>query len=190
MDGLAENQLFLSAAGYLTEVQLTQGAGVMLADSFVQSDDEVSMLGAALGGRGGYLSGDGGRVDPAAPVFEVTTGTVDSNDHIVNKEDHAGGVEVGEYTAPIEATITNDGGTTTVTDTLIVDTIIGVDVAPTGGADGVINATEYDGGVTLTGSVTCGDIVVVTIDGTDYTAVVTGTTWALDVSTHVITAGD
>lgn len=274
MDGVAENQLFLSAGGNLTEVQLTQGAGadyfaayfdgegmgkfsatdelyfardadVMLADSFGQSDDEVGMLGAALGGLapvfgwGGAATAagaaaivalpGGGGGGPDAPEVIVTSGT-DGTDHIVNEEDHADGVEIGgtgtpgatidvvigattetitvgddgtwevifdpadvdtgEYTTPVEVTITNDGGASTVTDTLIVDTIIGVDVAPTGGTDGVINATEYDGGVILTGSVTGGDTVVVTIDGTDYTATITDTTWTLDVSTDVITAGD
>jgi hypothetical protein len=87
-------------------------------------------------------------------------------------------------------TITNDGGTTTVTDTLVVDTVIGVDVAATGGADSVINAQEYNGGVTLTGSISGGDAIVVSIDGTDCTAVVTDSTWSLDVSPDVITAGD
>ncbi|AGI66957.1 hypothetical protein OAN307_c12630 [Octadecabacter antarcticus 307] len=38
MDGLAENQLFLSAAGYLTEVQLTQGAGVGYFTSYVSGE--------------------------------------------------------------------------------------------------------------------------------------------------------
>jgi hypothetical protein len=65
-----------------------------------------------------------------------------------------------------------------------------VDIAATGGADSVINAQEYDGGVTLTGSVSGGDTIVVTIDGTDFPAVVTDTTWTLDASPDVITAGD
>ncbi|AGI72574.1 hypothetical protein OA238_c25240 [Octadecabacter arcticus 238] len=78
----------------------------------------------------------------------------------------------------------------TVTETLVVDTVIGVDIAATGGADSVINAQEYDGGVTLTGGVSGGDTIVVTIDGTDYAAVVTDTTWILDASPDVITAGD
>ena len=76
MDGVSENELFLSADGFLTEVQLNAGAGsdyyasyvgsdgvvgkfaldddlyfmrspdVMLADSYVPADDEVGMLGA------------------------------------------------------------------------------------------------------------------------------------------------
>ena len=87
-------------------------------------------------------------------------------------------------------TITNDGGTTIVTDTLVVDTVIGVDVAATGGADSVVNAQEYTGGVTLTGSISGGDAIVVAIDGTDYTAILTDSTWSLDVSPDVITAGD
>ena len=277
MDGVSENELFLSAGGSLTEVQLTQGAGadyfanyvdgegmgkfsasddlyfardaeVMLADAFVQSDDEVGMLGAALGGLApmfgwggaaaaagaaaiiGLPGGGAAGSDPVVPQVNVTTGTSDGNQHVVNEEDHADGVEIGgtgtpgatvdvvigattetttvdddgtwevifdpvdvdtgEYTTPVEVTITNDGGTMTVTETLVVDTVIGVDIAATGGADSVINAQEYDGGVTLTGGVSGGDTIVVTIDGTDYAAVVTDTTWILDASPDVITAGD
>jgi hypothetical protein len=128
MNGVSENQLFLSAGGSLTEVQLTQGAGadyfanyvdgdgmgkysasddlqflrdadVMLAESFVESDDEVGMLGAAIGGLapifgwGGAAAaagaaaivglpgggGGGGGGDPVAPQVDVTTGTTDGN---------------------------------------------------------------------------------------------------------------
>jgi hypothetical protein len=222
----------------------------MSADSFAESNDEVGMLGSAIGGLAPIFGwcgaaaaagaaaivglpgggGGGGGGNPVAPQVDVTTGTTDGNQHVVNEEDHADGVEIGgtgtpsatvgvvigtttetttvgvdgtwevifdpvdvdtgEYTAPAEVTITNGGGTTTVTDTLVVDTIIGVDIAATGGDDGVVNAQEYNGGVTLTGSFTGGDAIVVTIDGTDYAAVVTDTTWTLDVSTDVITAGD
>ena len=271
-EGVTENQLFLSADGFLTEVQLTSGAGAdyfanyvegdgaigkfalnddlyfmrgadaMLADSFVPQDDEVGMLGAALGGLapifgwGGAaavgaaaLVVGGGGGGSTAPEVAVTAGT-ESNEHVVNKDDHSDGVEIagtgtpgatvdvtidgttetttvsdtgdwevifdpadvntGEYDVPVEVTITNDGGTTTVTDTLIVDTIIGVDMAPTGGDDGIINAIEHAAGVTLSGTVTGGDSVVVTINGTDYAALVTGTAWTLDLASGVLSGGE
>jgi len=281
MEGVTENQLFLSADGFLTEVQLNSGAGadyyasyiegegavgkfavnddlyfmrsadVMLADSFTPEDDQVGMLGAALGGIaplfgwggaaaaagaaalvGGTGGGGGG---PAAPEVAVTEGT-EANEHIVNQEDHADGVEIagtgtpgatvdvtidgttesttvdedglwevifapgdidtGEYQVPVEVTITNEGGSTTVTDTLIVDTVIGTSMDATGGADSVVNASEYDGGVTLTGTVTGSSTVVVTIDGQDYDAIVTYDettltgTWTLDVASSVMGEGE
>lgn len=277
MEGVSENQLFLSEGGGLTEVELTQGAGadyfasyvaqdgagkfalnddlyfmrdadVMLADAFVPADDEVGMLGAALGGlapifgwggaaaaagaavvAGGLGGGGGGNGGPAAPVVTVDTGT-EANDHVVNEADHADGVEItgtgtpgatvdvtiqgttetttvddngdwdvtfdagdieeGEYEAPVEVTITNEGGSTTVTDTLIVDTVIGVEMSTSGGDDGVINAAEFGNGVQLSGSVTGGDSVVVTIKGVDYDATVDGSTWTLDVASSVLGEGE
>ncbi|MCF2904302.1 Ig-like domain-containing protein [Octadecabacter sp. CECT 8868] len=272
MDGVSENELFLSANGFLTEVELNAGAGsdyyatytggdaaigkfatnddlyfmrdaeVMLADSYVPQDDGVGMLGAmaplfgwggaaaaAAAGAAVLVSGGGDDDGVAAPVVSVTAGT-EAAEHVVNEEDHADGVDIsgsgtpgatvevvidgvtetttvsedgewtvtfdpedvatGEYETPVEVTITNDGGSTTVTDTLIVDTVIGVDVEATGGADGVINAAEYDGGVTLTGTVTGGETVVVTIDGVDYNATVTDGTWTLDVGSDVMGEGE
>mgnify|MGYP000270978088 CR=1 FL=1 len=280
MEGGSENQLFLSSDGYLTEVDLSQGAGedyyasyiaddgvgkfamnddlyfmrgadVMLADSYDVADDEVGMLAAALGGlapalglggaaaavgaaalvagTGGGGGGGGGGGDPEVPTVTVATGTLDGNDHVVNEVDHADGVDVGgtgapgatvdvtinghtetttvdvdgnwavqfapatietgEYSTPIEVTISNEGGSATIVDTLVVDTIIGVDMAAQGGADGIINATEYAGGVTLTGTVTGGDSVVVTIAGVEYAATVSGSTWSLDVDTSVMGEG-
>ncbi len=273
MEGVSENELFLSADGFLTEVQLTQGAGedyfasyvegdgvgkfalnddlyfmrgadVMLAEAFNAADDEVGMLGiAALGapllGLGGAAAaagaavlvggGGGGGGGPEAPTVDITSGT-EANDHTVNEEEHADGtviggtgtpggvvdvvigdvtetttvdgdgnwevtfdpadIEEGEYTTPVDVTITNEGGSTTVVDTLIVDTVIGVDVTTAGGDDGVINAVEHAAGVTLGGTVTGGDTVIVTINGADYTATVTGSSWSLDLNSSVLGEGE
>ncbi|WP_375280564.1 Ig-like domain-containing protein [Pseudooctadecabacter sp.] len=273
-DGVASNELFLSSGGTLTEVNLTQGAGAdyfanYIADDGIGkfainedlyfmrgsdvlradvggADDEVGMLGAAIGGIGplfgwggaaaaagaAVIGGGGGGGDggPAAPVVDVTSGTVESDDTSVNEEDHADGVVIdgtgtpggdvevtidgttetttvseegdwtvtfdtediteGEYTTDVTVTITTEGGSTTVTETLVVDTVIGAEMDATGGADGIINAAEYDGGVTLTGTVTGGDSVVVTIGGVDYDATVTGGTWSLDVGTSVLGEGE
>jgi hypothetical protein len=164
LDGVSENKLFLSAGGSLTEVQLTQGAGadyfanyvdgegmgkfsasddlyfardaeVMLADAFVQSDDEVGMLGAALGGLApmfgwggaaaaagaaaiiGLPGGGAAGSDPVVPQVNVTTGTSDGNQHVVNEEDHADGVEIGGTGTP-GATVDVVIGATTETTTV------------------------------------------------------------------------
>lgn len=273
MDGVAENELFLSADGFLTEVNLTQGAGadyfanyvegdgmgkfaanddlyfmrgsdVMMADSFVPADDDVGMLAGALGGIAPMLgwggaaaagaaviatTGGGGDGGPTAPEVVITSGT-EGTDHVVNEEDHADGVEIGgtgevgatvdvtigtttettvvgedgtwevvfdptvvdtgEYTTPVTVTTTTEGGSTTVTDTLVVDTEIDVTMTDAGGDDGVINAVEHDAGVTLTGSVTGGESVTVTIGGVDYSTVVTGTSWSVDLPDGVLTTGE
>ncbi len=275
VEGVADTQLFLSADGYLSEVNLTQGAGedyfanyiaddgvgkyalnddlyfmrgsdVLLADASV-ADDDVGMLAGALGGIAAPLFGWGGAAAAAtvagaavltgggdgstpAPEVAVSEGTTDSNNHVVNEADHADGVEIvgtgtpgaqvdvtiddvtetttvaedgswgvvfapedvaeGEYTTDVIVTVTNGGGSTTVTDTLVVDTVIGVDLEASGGADGVINAVEFDGGVTLSGTVTGGESVVVTIAGADYDAVVVDGAWSLDVDSSVLGEGE
>ena len=278
MEGVIENELFLSADGFLTKVHLTSGAGahyyasyvqgdgavgkfalsddlyfmrgadVMLADSFVPEDDEVGMLGtafdglapvfgwggAAAAGAAALVVGGGGG-GSAAPEVAVTGGT-ESNGHVVNEEDHADGVEIagtgtpgatvdvtiqgttettaiteggtwevvfdptdidtGEYSVPVEVTATNEGGSTTVNDVLVVDTIISAAMDATGGADGVVNAVEYDDGMTLTGTVSGSNAVVVTINGQNYDATVTYDevsntgTWTLDVPTSVMGTGE
>jgi hypothetical protein len=147
----------------LSEVQLTQGAGadyfanyigsdgmgefstsddlhflrdadVMLADSFVQADDDVGMLGVELGGLapilgwGGAaaaagaaaiigLPGGGGESAPVAPQVVVTTGTNDGNQHVVTEEDHTDGVKIGGTGTP-GATVDVVIGTTTETTTV------------------------------------------------------------------------
>ena len=97
-EGVSENQLFLSSDGYLTEVDLTQGAGadyfanylqsdsagkfavnddlyfmrssdIMLADAYVPADDEVGMLGAMA-----PLFGWGGAAAAAGAAAIVSTG--------------------------------------------------------------------------------------------------------------------
>ncbi|MEL6959599.1 MAG: hypothetical protein AAGL89_11680, partial [Pseudomonadota bacterium] len=278
MDGVAENTLFLSADGYMTEVQLQQGAGadyfatyaqdsglgkfaanddlyfvrgadVIRADAAV-GDDDVGMLATALGGVAPFLGWggaaavgtaviagvDGGSTNgPPPPVIDVTGGVEGTGD-IINQEEHSTGVVLtgvgtpegnvtvtigdattttivdqdgnwsvtfppeeiptGEYDIPVDVVIVTEGGEATTTETLVVDTVIGASIDASGGADGVINAAEYDGGITLTGTVTGNDQVTVTIGGVDYEATVvydatslTGT-WSLDVPTSVWGEGE
>ena len=74
--------------------------------------------------------------------------------------------------------------------------MIGVSSSSVGGTDGVINASEFNGGVTLSGTVTGNDAVVVTINGQDYDAVVSYDevtnqgTWTLAVPAAVMGEGE
>jgi len=272
--GVASNDLFLSADGFLTDVNLSQGAGAdyfanytvddglgkfaanddlyfMRASNVLRADldaddAEVGMLGAAIGGLGPLFGWGGAAAAGAAvvaggvaassdgesnsPKVGVTAGTVESSDESVNQEGHADGVTItgtgtpggevdvtigdvtesttvgedgawevdfapedidpGEYTTDVTVTISTEDGTTTVVESLNVDTVIGADIDAAGGADGIINMTEFDGGVTLSGAVTGGDSVVVTIDGVDYDATVTDGAWSLDVASSVLGEGE
>jgi len=162
------------------EVEVTVGAGT---DGHVVNEEDHSD-GVEIGGTGTV----GGTVDVTVNgTTETTIVGEDGTWEVVFGPDD---IDTGEYETPIDVTITNEGGTTTTTDTLVVDTIIGVETNALGGTDGVVNAVEYGTGVTLTGTVTGGDSVVVEIDGTEYEATVTGNTWSIDVATSVLGDGE
>lgn len=97
----------------------------------------------------------------------------------------------GEYEADISVTLTDGDQTATATDVLVVDTIANVSVeVETVEADGVVNAAEESDGFTLTGATEEGSSVVVTINGQEYDATVTGSDWALDVPAGTIEGGE
>ncbi|MEL6640082.1 MAG: Ig-like domain-containing protein [Pseudomonadota bacterium] len=97
----------------------------------------------------------------------------------------------GDYEQNISVTVTDEGGTATANDVLVVDTVVTVTIDTANvETDGVINFTEEADGFTLTGTVDADAAVTVTIDGNTYDAVVTGTTWSLDVAQDVIAQGE
>ena len=146
-------------------------------------NEEDHADGVEIGGTGT----PGATVD--VTIDDVTETTTVGDDGAWEVTFDPSDVETGEYSTSVDVTVTNEGGSTSVTHTLVVDTVIGADMSATGGADGVINATEFGGGVTLSGTVTGGDTVVITIDGTEYAAEVSGSTWTLATGS-AITAGD
>jgi hypothetical protein len=100
-------------------------------------------------------------------------------------------VEGGEYTTDVTVTVSNDGGTATSTDTLVVDTVAEVTFdAASVETDGTINLVEESDGFVLTGTTQAGSTVVVSFGGNDYNAVVTGTSWSLNVAQGVISGGE
>ncbi|WP_368184276.1 Ig-like domain-containing protein [Aestuariibius sp. HNIBRBA575] len=97
----------------------------------------------------------------------------------------------GEYETPVSVTITNDNGSSTITDVLVVDTIAGLEFdASTVEIDGTVNAVENSDGVTLNGTVEAGSTVSVLIDGQTYDAVVEGSSWSLALGAGVIAGGE
>ncbi|MBD3785467.1 MAG: hypothetical protein IE922_00670, partial [Sphingomonadales bacterium] len=92
----------------------------------------------------------------------------------------------GTYTEQITVTATDvNGNTTTITDTLVVDTEITLTqtISP-GGADGVVSASEVSAAATIGGAVDAGSTVTVTLaDGTVIPATVTGSSWSANIPT-------
>jgi hypothetical protein len=104
-----------------------------------------------------------------------------------------GTLDAGEYTS--EVTIwTSDafGNTTTITDMLVVDTVINVTIdTDIIGGDGVINAAEHDDGVTVTGTADAGATVVVTFGtGTQTVTATAQGTWSVVFAAGEVPTGE
>ncbi|MEL6808806.1 MAG: Ig-like domain-containing protein, partial [Pseudomonadota bacterium] len=86
----------------------------------------------------------------------------------------AGTLAAGEYASDVTVVATDSfGNTTTVSDTLVVDTVAALSMATTTvEGDGTINAEEAADGVTLTGTAQPGSTVEVTFDGVTQDATV------------------
>lgn len=97
----------------------------------------------------------------------------------------------GDYEQDISITVTNEGGTATAVDVLVVDTEANVTIDTASvETDGTINFVEEADGFALTGTTDAGSSVTVTFNDTTYEAVVTGTTWSLSVDAGVIAQGE
>ncbi len=97
----------------------------------------------------------------------------------------------GTYVTPVEATIVKGDQSLTVTETLSVDTeaMVTFDAHKVGG-DGVVNASEANGGIQLTGKTEAGSSVTVVVEGITYIAIVTGTNWSVTIPSGSITRGE
>lgn len=96
----------------------------------------------------------------------------------------------GTYTTEMTVVATDiHGNSTTITDTLVVDTKIALTQTMTpGGADGVVNATELAAGVSIGGAVDAGSTVVVTLaDGATVPGTVTNGSWSATIPASYLT---
>ncbi|MEY1555004.1 Ig-like domain-containing protein [Yoonia sp. R2331] len=100
-------------------------------------------------------------------------------------------VEGGEYEVDVTVTLTNEGGSATTSDVVVIDTFTTVSFdASTVEGEGVVNFDEEADGVVLTGTTQEGSSVVVSFGGNDYTATVTGGSWSLDVPAGTFAQGE
>ncbi|MCH2164354.1 MAG: Ig-like domain-containing protein [Marinovum sp.] len=105
-----------------------------------------------------------------------------------------GEIAPGEYTTNVVITSQDSyGNSTSITRTLEVDTVssVTVDTSAAGGTDGVVNAVEQAGSVTLTGTADADSSVVVTVAGTTYSAITADSsgTWTLTLPAGSLPAG-
>mmetsp|Transcript_23307 Transcript_23307/g.40435 ORF Transcript_23307/g.40435 Transcript_23307/m.40435 type:complete len:1244 (+) Transcript_23307:230-3961(+) len=105
----------------------------------------------------------------------------------------AGTLAAGEYSSTVTIVASDAfGNTTTVTDTVVIDTVAEVTInTGTVEIDGVINGEEASDGVTLTGSAQAGSTVVVTFGGIAREAVVDADgNWTVNYLASEIQAGE
>lgn len=152
-------------------------------DEVVNADDHAD--GVEIGG-----TGDAGAT-VTVTVDGVTQETIVAEDGTWDVIFDPADIATGEYQTDVVATITNENGSSSVTETLIVDTIaeLTFDTSTVEG-EGVVNAVELEDGIVLTGTVEAGSTVTVELDGQSYEAVVDGTTWTLNVAPGVLAGGE
>lgn len=137
----------------------------------------------------------GGTGTPGATVTVeidgVTETTVIGDDGTWNVIFDPDEVDTGTYETPVTVVIEKDDRSITIEDVLVVDTEVALtfDEDATGG-DGTVNGVEQDGVVTLSGTVEAGSTVVVNINGVDYTAVVFGENWTVDLPANLLPEGE
>ncbi len=126
-------------------------------------------------------------------VQGVTRTTTVGEDGTWSVTYQAGVLDGGEYTSDITI-VSSDavGNTSTITDTLVVDTVTDVTIATsTVEGDGVINGAEQADGVTLTGTAQPGASVEVTFGTVTRTASVdTSGNWTVDFAASDIPTGE
>ena len=104
----------------------------------------------------------------------------------------AGTLTEGEYSTGVTIVATDSfGNTTTVTDTVVIDTVAEVTIDANIEGDGIINAAEAASGVTLTGTAQPGSSVEVTFNGITRAATVAADgSWSVDYSASEVPTGE
>ncbi|WP_417270960.1 Ig-like domain-containing protein [Celeribacter sp.] len=201
----------VTAGEYMTEATatITDDAGntktvtrAVEVDTYVNSFNNLT----SFGGSDGVVNkveadagvGLNGQVEPHSTVVITVGGSEFTT--IANGAGEwsytlpAGIVPSGEGSIPIQVVATDRAGNVArLSDTLTYDTLVTeLDMdSDVGGADGVFNGTEMDGGLTLTGEVEPGSTVFVTVDGERKEAQVDGNgNWTVSYDDGVIAGGE
>ncbi len=159
------------------------GAGVEGTDHIVNAADHAD--GVEISGTG--TAGATGTVTIGDVVKDISIG----EDGTWTATFSTAEIATGEYTQEVVVTVSNDGGSASATDNLIVDTVAEVTINTSiVGSDGTLNFDEESGGFVVTGTTQEGSSVVVTFGGVDYAATVSGGNWSLNVDAGVIAQGE
>jgi len=144
---------------------------------------------------------DGVEIGGTGEVGASIEVTIDGTTHVTTVDETGhwgvifspGELPGGEYeTAVTVVSVDSFGNSTTVTDTVLIDTLTSVNIdSGQAGGDDLINAAEQGAGVTLTGTAEAGASVVVTMNGFSHTAVTDATgVWSVDFASSEIPTGE
>lgn len=163
-------------------VSITEG--VKSADHTVNDEDHSD--GVDISGTG--TPGATGTVTVGDVTKDITIGEDGTWTVTLTTDEVAG----GEYETGVSVTVTNEGGSTTATDTLVVDTITSVTLdTSAAGNDGTVNEVEHVDGVAVSGLAEANATVVITTSG-GATQTVTATaegTWSATFSSSEVAEG-
>ena len=156
-----------------TPPQIEVTSGTQSVDDYFNAegfDDGVTITGTGEAGAAVVVTIAG--IEQATTVAEDGTWSVTWE---------SGTLEAGEYTTDVTVWTSDAfGNTNTITDVLVVDTVVNVTIdTDIIGGDGVVNAEEHDVGVTVTGTADAGATVVVTFGtGTQTVTATAEGTWS------------
>ncbi len=168
-----------------TPPEVDTDEGVKSVDHVVNEEDHLD--GIDIGGTG----------EPGATIEVIIEGSTETttvgDDGTWEVTFDTTELPQGEYETEVTVIATDESGnSTTVTDTLVVDTVAGLEFDTSGvEGDGVINAVENSDGVTFEGTAEIGSTVVVTAGGISLNAVVAGDgSWSVDFPSTTFAGGE
>lgn len=169
-----------------TETTLTINTSTVEVDGIINADEALD--GTVITGT----AEAGASVDVTVGVnISVTvTADADGNWSVNVPASEINGDADGNGTLEVTATsVDSSGNTATASGSVIVDLATSVSIDAAGG-DGVINATEQAGVVTVTGMAEAGASVMVNVNGTDFTAVVAADgSWSVELAAGFLPTG-